>query len=282
LGYACLNMTLRKDGIFTSRTARLASIVKGADLHALADQNLKDLMTILAWNAEHDIRLFRMSSGLFPFATHPVHGYSLEPFAKQLEAIGDFAKSHDMRLTFHPSQFVQLSSINPKVTANSVIEITHHADTLDMMGLGKDSICVLHLGGTAGGKPAAIQRFGEVYDALPKRVADRIVLENCETYAVHDILPFCLDKQIPMVFDYHHHAINGSDLGPIDFKLILKTWADRGIKPKFHISESRVKNGSYNDRRAHSDYILNSEAILENHPPGVDLMVEAKCKELAV
>jgi UV DNA damage endonuclease len=72
-GYCCINTELRKKKIFTSRTCRLATIQKNGIEHsyALARQNLADLKDILKWNHDNGIFLFRVSSSMFPFGSHP-------------------------------------------------------------------------------------------------------------------------------------------------------------------------------------------------------------------
>ena len=65
LGYACINSTLQNTrGITTNRGMRQKTFnEKGLDyVSELALQNVKDLVTIIKWNEEKDIKLFRMSS----------------------------------------------------------------------------------------------------------------------------------------------------------------------------------------------------------------------------
>mgnify|MGYP003653577421 FL=1 len=72
LGYACINSTLQNTrGITTNRGMRQKTFnEKGLDyVSELALQNVKDLVTIIKWNEEKDIKLFRMSSDLFPWMT---------------------------------------------------------------------------------------------------------------------------------------------------------------------------------------------------------------------
>jgi hypothetical protein len=50
------------------------------------------------------IRFLRLSSEMFPFASHAKYGYSLEYAAAELKEAGDLAKSYGHRLTMHPGQ----------------------------------------------------------------------------------------------------------------------------------------------------------------------------------
>ena len=76
LGYACLSVKLREKDIFMSRTCRLETIKnKGIEFaKELAIKNLDDLALMLKYNVSKKILLFRLSSEIFPFATHPQYG----------------------------------------------------------------------------------------------------------------------------------------------------------------------------------------------------------------
>jgi UV DNA damage endonuclease len=70
LGYACINMTLQKaGGITTNRGMRQKTFnERGLPyVSELALQNAKDLVNIVKWNNEMGIKLFRMSSDIFPW-----------------------------------------------------------------------------------------------------------------------------------------------------------------------------------------------------------------------
>lgn len=279
LGYACINTELRELGIFSSRTCRLATYLKDkSTVDVLIEQNLKDLMTILEWNKANGIKLFRMSSGMFPFCSHLEHGYSIEKWRQHLKSIGDYAQINSIRLTFHPGQYCVLSSDRESVVINSIREIDMHSQILDMMGCSQDSVIVIH-GGSK--KTGAIERFKKNFYRLSESSQKRLVLENCETcYKVEDLLPVCHFLNIPLVLDYHHFNLN-NDL-PLDFlmKYILMTWKKRGIRPKFHLSESEPCCGeSLTSRRKHSKMVYELPELLPNN---IDLMIEAKLKEMSI
>ena len=71
--------------------------------------SLEYVSEILDYLARHKIGMYRLSSDLAPYATHPdmpqFHGMVAESDT-QLRAIGAKAKQLDVRLSFHPSQFV--------------------------------------------------------------------------------------------------------------------------------------------------------------------------------
>ena len=124
----------------------------------------------------------RISSELFPFASHGEYGYSLSYCAPLLAKVGELAKKYNHRLTTHPGQFNQLGSPRPSVIEGTVRDLTYHCEMLDLMGQGKDGVMIIHGGGTFGDKAATIERIKENLRAgiLPKNVLDRVVLENDE------------------------------------------------------------------------------------------------------
>lgn len=279
LGYACINTYLREKDIFSSRTCRLATYMKNPGIiDELIDLNLTDLMKILEWNRDNDVKLFRMSSQMFPFASHREHGYSISKWKERLISIGDFARQNHIRITFHPGQFCVLSSQSENVIQNSLREIDHHAEILDMMGCNQDSVIVIHGGSKQIG---ALDRFKKSFHRLSMSSQKRLVLENCETcFKVEDLLPVCHELNIPLVLDYHHFNLNNDIELEFLMKYILLTWKRRGIRPKFHLSESEECCGpSLTSRRKHSNIVYNLPKLL---PDNIDLMIEAKMKEKSI
>ncbi|KAH8102079.1 UV-endonuclease UvdE-domain-containing protein [Cristinia sonorae] len=288
LGYACLNTLLRAskpDPIFCSRTCRLDTLRKnGLDFAKdLGKQNARDLCKLIEWNEENDIRFLRVSSEMFPFASHAEWGYSLEYAAEELKAAGDLAKRLGHRLTTHPGQFTQLGSPREAVVTASVRELDYHCQMMRHMGLDQDSVIVIHMGGVYGDKPTTLARFKENYTTkLTEEMKARLVLENDEMcYNVEDLLPVCNELNIPIVFDYHHDWIYPSPLGPpsVLIPLINETWHRKGIRPKQHLSSPRPGAETVMEKRAHAG---RCERIPEECVGEVDLMVEAKDKEQAV
>lgn len=120
LGYACLNTVLRAnkpDSIFCSRTCRIASIEEeGLELpKGLGLMNVRDLKTLIQWNEGNKIRFMRMSSEMFPFASHAKYGYSLDFADAELKDAGDLARRYGHRLTMHPGQVSYGYTTNTRV-----------------------------------------------------------------------------------------------------------------------------------------------------------------------
>lgn len=289
LGYACICTELREQKIFCSRTLRLATLkVKGLEyVKELAIKNLKDMLVILKWNKEHDIYFMRLSSEIFPFATHQEYSYSLDFANDLLKEIGNYADENGMRITTHPSHFNVLSSPRESVIVNTINDLNHHCDFLDRMGMGKDSVMIIHGGGQYGDKKSALERLESNILGLPENTRNRLVLENCEmSYCVEDLLPISEKLGVPIVIDMHHDSIYPSS-NPVEFYFdrVFKVWNDRGIKPKVHVSNSVpgiLETDNKTMRRKHSDYIqfLHKPLYLIKFP--IDIMLECKMKEKAL
>lgn len=142
IGYACINMGLREQKIFTNRTLRKATLEKEGHgyLSSLIQENLSDLLTILKTNEENDVRFFRISSEIFPFYSHPVMGYEIEdlPESKEilslLSQIGKFATEHGHRLTTHTGPFNVLASPSEAVVMKTILDLECHSKMFDYMG----------------------------------------------------------------------------------------------------------------------------------------------------
>jgi UV DNA damage endonuclease len=118
----------------------------------------------------------RISSEVFPLATHEKVGYSID-FAKDaLAEVGVLARKYNHRLTTHPGQYNQLVSLTPKVVENTIRDLSHHAQMMDYMGLDQDGVMIIHMGGVYGDKESAIARFEEQYVKLPEPVKRRLVV----------------------------------------------------------------------------------------------------------
>lgn len=98
----------------------------------LALKNVRDLLTIVDWNLQQDIRLFRVSSDLFPWASE-YRLADLPDFSDiraTLEAIG----SRPIRLTTHPGPFNQLAG-QGKVLDNTIKDLEYQSEVFDLMQL---------------------------------------------------------------------------------------------------------------------------------------------------
>jgi UV DNA damage endonuclease len=294
LGLCCLNTELRtmKPPIFASRKMIIRSVEEqGIDaLKEKIKQNLRDVLTMMDWNEQNGIKVFRLSSELFPHKSNPkVEDYNFDFALDLLREIGEKSKKYNQRLTFHPGQYNVVGSPSEKSFQQTISDLKYHADVLDLMELGCDSVMVVHGGGIYGDKEGTIKRWCENYMRLPENVRKRLVLENCEKcFSIEDCLQVSREINIPVVFDTHHYecyCLMHSDekYKPASEYIpeILETWRRRGIKPKFHVSEQG--NGRCGH---HSDYIERIPEYLleipEKYGVEIDIMIEAKMKEKAI
>ncbi|RPD75940.1 UV-endonuclease UvdE [Lentinus tigrinus ALCF2SS1-7] len=287
LGYACLNTVLRAlkpEPVFCSRTCRIDTINKSGLEYCkeLGRKNAEDLSRLIQWNEDNNIKFLRVSSELFPFASHEKYGYTLEYAEKELKAAGDLAKKYGHRLTSHPGQFTQLGSPREVVVDAAIRDLEYHCQMFRLMGTGKDSVMIIHMGGMFGDKEATIERFKDVYrNRLTNEIRERLVLENDEMcYNPDDLLPVCEELNIPLVFDYHHNWIYPSEKPlPELIQRINAIWHRKGIKPKQHLSEPCPGAETVMEKRKHAD---RCKSLPEHLPEDMDLMIEAKDKEQAV
>ncbi|NDB30781.1 UV DNA damage repair endonuclease UvsE [archaeon] len=294
LGLCCLNIELRecKPSVFSSRSVILKTLhEKGVDnLKAKIIENLQDVLIMMDWNEANGIKVFRLSSEMFPHISNPnAPDYTLE-FAKDLlKRIGEKSKKYNQRLTFHPGHFNCLGSPTESVIEHTIRDLDYHASVLDMMDLGIDSVMVIHGGGIYGDKNKTIERWCENYIKLPDNIKRRLVLENCErNFSIEDCLRVSEKVKVPVVFDTHHyecynimHPNEKLDIADNYIPKILETWKCRGIKPKFHVSEQGAGKCGH-----HSDYIETIPNYLleipEKYKTNIDIMIEAKMKEKAI
>ena len=172
IGYACINMTLQAaGGITTNRGMRQKTFnERGLPyVSELALQNVKDLETIVKWNEEMGIKLFRMSSDIFPWVTY----YTLQSLPDYpmidvyLKNIGALADKYGQRLTFHPSHFNALGSPNPVVVEKTIKELNAHSDIMDTMNLSATvyNKINIHIAGAYGDKQATLDRWISNYQS---------------------------------------------------------------------------------------------------------------------
>jgi len=253
-----------------------------------------------------ELRMFRISSDVLPAYTHEDYkDFWKSPYVQNLlehwfAPIGETARKHDVRLSFHPDQFVVLASDRPEVVNKSIEEFEYHVDMLRWMGYGKsfqDFKVNVHISGRAGpqGIKSALKR-------LTPEARNCITIENDEiSWGIEDSLELADD--LALVLDIHHHWIHtGEYIEANDdrIKRIIDSW--RGLRPVIHYSVSRenilvdharnqrphlhslLESGHNKQKlRAHSDYYWNesvNEWAMSHHEWG-DLMCESKAKNLA-
>lgn len=269
--------------------------------------SLSYLDKLLDYLVTQDIHFYRMSSDLAPYLTHPdlpQFHQQLEEAAEELAALGAKARTHAIRLSFHPSQYILLNAADEEIARKSIQDLHAQAALLDAMGLPAESVVVTHVGGVYGDKAASLQRFIERYRTLQDPACRRLVIENDDkSYGIRDCAQIHDATGIPIVFDYLHYRNHNPDDTPLDeaIALALDSWPT-GVRPKFHFSSPRTEMREVERKDAatgkrttsyqpplnsqHSDFVNPFEfsdfarALPLERP--VDIMLEAKAKNLAL
>jgi UV DNA damage endonuclease len=295
LGYACINMTLSEGRSKSNRVTTNRGMIRrtfdkrGSDYASeLALQNLNDLTEILHWNDKNNIRFFRLSSCVFPWASEysisKLHSYPL--LVKSAELAGEAASDYGMRITSHPGPFNKLCSPKESVVANTIRDLEIHGELFDMLGLSRTPYnkINIHVGAAYDSKEIALDTFCRNFERLPESVRSRLTVENDDRpslYSTHELYEGVYKRLgIPIVFDYHHHKFrNDGESEEEALRLAASTWGS--ITPVVHYSESmsEEKNNPAIRANAHSDYIYNP---INDYGLEIDIMIEAKAKELAL
>lgn len=279
VGYATQNLTIPAS---TNRTLRLASLKDTDKVRNLVRENIYGLKTILRWNADHGVGLFRMGQSLIPFASHPDFPYDWEAeHGDELREAGKLASSLGIRLSMHPGQYINPGSPKPEVAERSQVELRYVARIFTLMG-NQDGVIVLHMGGAYQDKPATTRRFVEVMRP-EKETLSYLALENDERiWTVPEVSETATALGIPAITDTLHHDLNPDGINLKEaLDLSLPTWDARGIRPKLHISTQDPEKQA--GAHAYSIDLHDWNVLLQGlDGREADVMVEGKGKEQAL
>lgn len=320
IGFACKWAEINKKG----EIASVEGLNTGGTTLAWAQRNKRDIVeqkiidvaksNILATHAlvkkvatlDPGLRMVRLTSDMFSFYTHDDykefwHSTDVQSsLARWMAPIGETARANDVRLSFHPDQFVVLASDRPEVVNKSIEEFEYHCDMARWMGYGKqfqDIKINVHISGRKG--PQGIR---DVFGRLSPEARNTLTLENEEyTHGLSDCLS--LSDLVPTVMDIHHNWIReGKYIAHNDalVQRVIDSW--RGIRPTCHYSVSRedvlgahsttqlpdhgalIASGHSKQKlRAHSEYYWN-DAVNDwalTFRDNFDIMCESKAKNLA-
>lgn len=287
LGYCCINTELQSKGIFTSRGMRKATFeYEGLDyVSELSIKNLTDLLIILKWNVANNIFNFRISSELFPWGfTYDIT--TLPQYNKideLLKEIGNYVKSNNIRVTFHPSHFNVLGSNNPLTVEKTIKELNHHNQIFDLMGLEANPYyCInIHIATTKPSKEIVAQQFCDNFQKLNINTQKRLTVENDDSvtqWSVLDLYNLIYKNiEIPIVFDEYHFLLGPQDQTMHEaFTTACSTWK---VKPLIHLSSCRRIEDLQARIEAHADFIYEQP---DNFEVEIDVDLECKMKEQGV
>lgn len=289
VGYACINMTLAKEGIMTNRDAiKRTFISKGLDhIGKLCLANVNDLYKIVQWNEQNGFKFYRISSGLFPWMTE----YEFEDLPEwpeiktALGKIGKFVTQVGQRLEFHPSHFTVLASPNKWTIDKSIKDLNQHSKIFDTMGLTPShwNCLNIHVGGAYGDKESATTRWCENFLKLSDSCRKRVVVENddkANMYSVLDLHNMIYQKVgVPITFDIFHHTFCTGGLSAQEAaSLAASTWKTAPLV--IHWSSSKKLYEVHDAKSvAHASYIYDE---FQDWNTGGWFMCESKAKELSI
>lgn len=292
LGYPCVNITLKEEeNVVVDKNVKLQTFINKGPIEGkkfakeMAMNNLINTKKVVEWNIKNGIKFYRISSDIFPHFTNPKKGfkYSLNFASEILKEIGVLINESGMRVSAHPGQFCQLGTTTKSVFKQTYKELKMHAKMFDMMDV-KNAVIIIHGGGKFGDLQKTLKRIEKRIGILPEYIKNKISFENDEfTYGVPDLLPLCEKTNIPFCFDYFHHSIK-QDMEITDkiMKRIIKTWTNRDMIPKFHLSEQMPAS----KKGKHGDYVKEIPDIFleytDKYKLDLYIMIEAKKKELAL
>lgn len=292
LGYVAMSMELKNAS--PSQTMTFAQFQKIDDreaalrkLERIALSNLQNTLRLLKHNSASDIHFYRLTSRLIPLANHEelLDWDYLRPLKSQLREIGDYAKSHKMRIDFHPDHFVLINSPQKHILKNSIQTLKLHYLLLKGMGIDSTHRCVIHVGGNYKETEMSLERFVENWMDVPKSIQKMIMLENDDTsFTLDDTLYLCEKLEIPLVFDFHHHlAHHQNPKWENNWNRVVQTWQHSPLPIKMHMSSPK----SDKTFRHHADYVDSDMFFrflneIRGSVSQIDCMIEAKSKDQAL
>jgi UV DNA damage endonuclease len=285
IGYPCINLTLKNP---YSSTFRLKSFSEKR-FNETVKNNLNHLSKILKFNLNNNILFFRLSSGIIPFASHPICNIDWDYiFKTELNEIGEFIKKNNMRISMHPDQFVILNSKNEKIIENSVRELQYHSKVLESMNLTHNAKIQIHIGGVYEDKRTSKERFIKTFMKLEENLKKRIIIENDDrSYGLKDCLDISYETGIPIVFDtLHHECLNNNETVQEALTSATNTWKyvldgdpimDYSSQS---IGERKGKHTKTIDKNHFISYYKELVKSSKNKPmAAADIMLEIKDKE---
>lgn len=280
-GYACLHIGSEKT---RQKSIRLKN-ASDENLRRIISSNLDALENILDYNSKNEIALFRISSDIIPFGSHPESSFDWRnEFRERLVQIGEQIKESGARVSMHPGQYTVLNSPSEETAQRAATDLLYHCGFLDSLGCGGSCKIVLHIGGVYSEKKTSAERFIKRYEELEDSIKRRLVIENDDrAYNINDVLDISNRTGIPVVFDNLHHELNkpGEDIGLYEWiGECAKTWGKDDGTQKIHYSQSSrdAKRGAHSQFTRTDEFLAFYSGLGQKTP---DIMLEVKDKNLS-
>jgi len=281
IGYACLTVGIENANYksCTLKNANKDNILK------IIEFNLNTLDRVIEYNIENNIKLFRISSDIVPFASLPINKVKWwDIYSQKLLKIGRKIIDNNIRVSMHPGQYTVLNSYKEDVVLRAVADLKYHCQFLDSLGVNSQHKLILHIGGVYDNKEEAINRFMENYLKLDDNIKKRLVIENDDkSYNICEVLDIGKKLNIPVVYDNLHNAINYCDINKSDdywIKECSSTWGKYDGDQKIHYSQQdqNKQTGSHSKTIIAKEFINFYNKI---NSTNLDIMLEVKDKNLS-
>lgn len=280
-GYACMNNSKK---LTTSHTLRLNNFSYDLWIEKCY-KNLQHLYDMLIDCDQGNLHIFRIGSGVIPFATHEItQDYNWrEIFKEHLKFISDYIKETKIRITMHPDHFVVLNSLKENIYLNSVKDLQYHSDFMDALDLDLTCKMQIHTGGVYGDKKKSMDRWIERYHVLPDNIKRRLVLENDDrVFSFEDVMYIFNNTGVPILFDTLHHECLNTDNSTHSeaFQTAIKTWKpeDGILLVDYSSQEPNAKLGKHTNS-IDLDHFNNMKTLLNSVNTNYDIILEIKDKE---
>ncbi|WP_321329173.1 UV DNA damage repair endonuclease UvsE [uncultured Ilyobacter sp.] len=235
--------------------------------------NIEYTLECLEWVKNFGKGLFRVSSNIIPYNEF-WQWKSFDTILEKLETVKEFARNNDIRLVMHPDQFTVINSESKNVVLNSIKILNHHYEISELLGVED---IIIHVGSSKGNYK---ERFINNVALLDGKLRNKLLLENCHSVGIEDVIEICEKTNIRPCLDFHHDRIKPSSQSFEGYiEKILKLSKDR--IPLAHLSSpAGDEKKSYT---SHAEYISNKDLIeFQKYFNIFDMEIEAKGKEKAV
>jgi UV DNA damage endonuclease len=289
LSLCCISKTLSDNGqSFRSMTyTQFAKLPRNVAIQELSERilhNFKMTLNTIRFCQLNNIQGYRISSSLAPVLTHKnvmLRIADLPNYASIVsvcESIKQLLRSHPIRLSAHPSEYITLSYSNQDCINNSILDLQQHAEIFNLLNLPQDyrSPLNIHVRQETSEPQKLADKVLRVYDQLPDNVRQRIVLENNDNakgvWGIKNLIKYFYNsRKIPVTYDSLHHSILHDDLSAEEaFNLAYDTWP---TTPLFHYSEG------IDGTRKHADMPVSTPTDYGREVYW-DVEIKAKCQAI--
>lgn len=281
LGYACITEGVNN---INFKNIKLANLEENK-IKLVIEKNLESLENAIKYNIKNNIKLYRITSELIPFASMIDHLVNWEnEYKEKFKKIGKLIKNYNIRVSMHPGQYTVLNSFNELTVKRSIDDLEYHCKILDLLGIDQAHKMILHVGGIYNDKEEAIKNFIRNYQRLTECVKKRLVIENDDkSYNIFDCLKISNILNIPVVYDNLHNSINCYDSSITDGEWIMtcsKTWKEEDGNQKVHYSQQdpNKKTGSHSPTINLEEFLIYYETLIDKN---IDIMLEVKDKNIS-